>query len=94
MAQNKRVALTLPAEVDAILSELSVLMSTPKTALITEILVDSLPTFQMVLTAVRQSKEGQKQLAVQTAEKFLQDVSFTLNQTHMDLGVLKERHGK
>lgn len=93
MAKNKRVALTLTPDVDDVLTELSDLLGQPKTALITEILVDSLPTFKGVILAIKQTKQGQKELAIETAAKFLQEASTSLNQSHLDLGELKGKHG-
>jgi len=94
MAKNKRVALTLSPEVDDVLTELSGLLGQPKTALITEILVDALPTFRGITQAIKQAKDGQKEQALETASKFLQDASQSLNQAHMDFGGMKVKHGK
>lgn len=93
MRKNKRVALTLPPELDDILTQLSELTATPKTAIITEILTDTMPVFMEVIKAIKQSKEGQNQLAIETAAKFLQNASQTLNQAHIDFGGLKAKHG-
>lgn len=94
MAQNKRVALTLPPDLDAILTELSELTATPKTAIITEILNDTMPIFSEVIKAIKASKEGQKELAIETAAKFLNDASLKLNQAHIDFGGMKAKHEK
>lgn len=94
MAKNKRVALTLPPEIYDVLSEISLLMGQPKTSLITEILVDSLPVFQTLVIALKQAKDGQQKLALETTAKFLQDGSNLINQAHIDFGVIKARNDK
>lgn len=93
MRKNKRVALTLPPALDDILTELSGLTSTPKTAIITEILNDTMPIFSEVIKAIKASKDGQKEVAIETAAKFLQDASSMLNQAHMDFGGMKAKNG-
>ena len=94
MVQNKRVALTLPPQIDDVLTELSELTATPKTAIITEMLSDSVSVFEQVIVAIKQAKEGQKSLAIETVAKFLQDASHTVNQAHLDLGGMKAKHGE
>lgn len=93
VAQNKRVALSLPLEIDDLLTELSKLTATPKTAIITELLTDSLPVIAQVIEAIKQAKSGQKNLAIETMAKFLADGSNTLNQAHIDFGGIKAKHG-
>lgn len=93
MRKNKRVALTLPPELDDMLTELSELSATPKTAIITEILTDMTPILSEVVKALKQTKEGQKELAIETAAKFLQGASSMLNQAHIDFGAVKAKHG-
>lgn len=93
MQRNKRVALTLTPELDAILTQLSELTATPKTAIITEILNDMTPILTEVVSALKQTKEGQKELAIETAAKFLQGASQMLNQAHIDFGGIKAKHG-
>lgn len=93
MTKNKRVALTLPPEIDSVLTELSSLSNQPKTAIITEILTDSLPIFSTVIDALKAVKEGQNQIAIDAAAKFLQDASNSINQAHIDFGGIKAKHG-
>lgn len=93
MAKNKRVALTLPPEIDDAYTKLSLLTGQPKTAVITEILTDSMPIIIQVIKAIEEAKEGQLQTAVQTTAKFLQEASSMINQSHLDLGELKGKHG-
>lgn len=92
--QNKRVALTLPPEIDDVLTEISQLTATPKTALITELLSDSMPVMLEVCKAIKQVKEGQKQLVIETMGKFLGTASNSLNQAHIDFGGLKGKYDK
>ena len=93
MTKAKRVALALPEDVDLALSKMSVLTGQPKTAIITELLIDALPIIQQVIKAIDEAKTGQLEAAVQTTAKFLAETSLSLNQTHLDLGELKGKHG-
>lgn len=93
MAKSTRVGLSLPGEIDSVLIKLSELTGQPKTAIITEILTDSLPILTQVIKAIEEAKQGQMQAAITTTAKFLSDVSLQLNQTHLDLGEMKGKHG-
>lgn len=64
-AKNKRIALTVPPDIDAVLAELSRLTNTPKTAIVMELITDLTPSLQQVITSIKQVKEGQKEIAVQ-----------------------------
>lgn len=92
MAKNKRVALTLSSEVYEVLAEIAHLTNKPKTAIVTEILVSSLPIFKQVAVAIKQAREGQNQLAIDTAVKFLQDASNTVNQAQIDLTYIEVKY--
>ena len=94
MAQNKRVALSLPPDLDEALTRLSLILNQPKTAIITELLVDSLPVIIDTIKAIEQVKEGQEKLAIETMGKFLGEASGLVNQAHIELGGLKAKHGK
>lgn len=93
MAKAKRVALAIPESIDEVLTKLSELTGQPKTAIITELLTDAEPVFREVIKAMEQAKEGQMKAAVDTCFGFLSDVSVQLNQSHLDLGELKGKHG-
>lgn len=86
-----RIALSLPDDVDAVLKRLSKATNTPKTAIITELLLDTLPVFQEVLKAIEEVKQGQKEAAIQTMSDFLDKASGLLNQTSIDF---EETKGK
>lgn len=93
MAKSKRVALALPEHLDEVLTKLSTLSGQPKTSIITEILTDAEPVLRQVIKAIEEAKQGQIKAAVETTAKFLNDVSLQLNQSHLDLGELKGKHG-
>lgn len=93
MAIKKRIALALSDEVDLALTKMSQLTGQPKTAIITELLNDALPIISQVIKAIDEAKQGQLQAAVQTTAKFLSDTTLQLNQSHLDLGELKGKHG-
>ncbi|MBV6575259.1 hypothetical protein JL980_21405, partial [Acinetobacter baumannii] len=66
MAQKKRIALTVPDNVDAVLEKLSNLTGSPKTRLIMEILQEYLPIFERTADALEQivaDKENAKDIA-------------------------------
>lgn len=85
----RRVALTLPPEIDDILSEISKLTATPKTAIITDILNDAVPAFNQVIEALKQAQSGKKRLAIDAMAAFLSDASKNLNQFSFDLGEMR-----
>lgn len=93
--KSKRVALTLSPEIDDVITGISKATNTPKTAIITELLRDTLPAFQQVLDAIEEAKRGQQELAVQMMTEFLGKASLSLNQAHLDLGEMRgELRGK
>ncbi len=95
MAKSKRIALTVPPEIDSVISELSKLTNTPKTAIILELLSDVLPSLAQVVASIKQIKEGQKELAVQGMVDLLGKATMQANQAHLDLGEIKgELRGK
>jgi hypothetical protein len=87
-----RIALTLPAEADSVLSEISKLTNTPKTTIVTQLVVESMPAFQSVLEAVKQAHEGRKQAAYDAMLGFVAKAHTDLNQIDLDLGQFKGKH--
>lgn len=60
-SQKPRVALTLPDDLNAILGQVSDYQGTPKTKLITDILLECKPIFEQMLSAykfIEENKEG------------------------------------
>ena len=60
-SQRPRVALTLPDDLNAILDQVSDYQGTPKTKLITDILLECKPIFEQMLSAyklIEENKEG------------------------------------
>lgn len=86
---TKRVALTLPGELDQVLTRLSKLTKQPKTAIITEILLEAYPHFVQVAEVLTQIKEGQREIAVNALGSLLGSVSNDLNSAHVTLGEMK-----
>lgn len=92
----KRVALALPPEVDDVLTRLSRALGTPKTAIITELVVESLPVFRLVLGTVEKA-QGYKQEAAYSAlgtilegsKEGLADIASKIAQAELDLEELK-----
>ena len=94
MPKSKRVALALSEDVDLALSKMSALTGQPKTAIITEIITDALPIIEQVIKAISEAKAGQAQAAIETTAKFLAETSLLLNQSHIQFGEMKGKHGK
>lgn len=71
--QKKRIALTVPEDVDAVLEKLSDLTGAPKTRLIMEILQEYLPIFERTVNALEQIASD-KENAVDIAKKFASEL--------------------
>jgi predicted DNA-binding protein len=69
MAQKKRIALTVPDDVDAVLEKLSSLTGAPKTRIIMEMLQEYLPIFERTADALEQIVSD-KENAIEIAKKF------------------------
>jgi predicted DNA-binding protein len=87
-----RVALALPKHLDEVLTAISKYTNTPKTHIITEFLIDTMPVFHEVLKAIEASKQGQQAAAYDAMAGFLAKVSTDLNNAHLDLGEFKGKH--
>lgn len=70
-SRKPRIALTVPDDLHDILDHLSDLTGTPKTKLILEILEQSKPVFQHMISALEQIKES-KENAPQALKNFAQ----------------------
>lgn len=71
--QKKRIALTVPEDVDAVLERLSDLTGAPKTRLIMEILQEYLPIFERTVDALEQIASD-KENAADIAKKFASEL--------------------
>jgi len=91
-SRQLRIALTVRGETDEVLRELSVLLNKPKTAIITEIVQDTLPALKKVIQAIKQVKTGQEQVALQTVQGFLIDAANTMAQTNIYFEELRKNY--
>ena len=73
MAQKKRIALTVPDDVDAVLEKLSNLTGAPKTRIIMEMLQEYLPIFERTADALEQIVSD-KENAIEIAKKFASEL--------------------
>ncbi|MFW3379876.1 hypothetical protein ACN9NO_11365, partial [Glaesserella parasuis] len=73
MAQKKRIALTVPDDVDAVLEKLSSLTGAPKTRIIMEMLQEYLPIFERTADALEQIVSD-KENAIEIAKKFASEL--------------------
>lgn len=80
----KRIALTVPLEMDAVLDRLSVLTNQPKTKLIMEMLEEYMPVLEKTLNALVQIKEN-KERGSEIAKQFALEV---LADSNEKLGVI------
>lgn len=87
--KQHRIALTVPKEIDADLTELSKLLKVPKTAIITEMLMNGQPYFKQALQVFKDIKSGQAQVAVDAIQSLLGGMSNSVNQAHIELGEMK-----
>ena len=74
--QKKRIALTVPDDVDNVLERLSVLTKAPKTKLIMEMLQEYLPILERTADALEQiiaDKENGKDIAKKFVSEMLLD---------------------
>lgn len=91
---SKRIALSVPEDLDEILTRLSRELQKPKTAIITEMLKDALPTLVQVLDAIEESKKGQSQVLVESVAKFITDASASMNQKKIEFEEIRKKHDK
>lgn len=93
--RSKRIALTVPADLDEVLTKLSAATNQPKTSIILELLSDTAPALNQVLVAIEQAKQGQQELALKTMAEFMGKATLDLNQAHLDIGEMRGAlHGK
>lgn len=92
--RQPRIAITVRGELDETLNKLSKLMNTPKTAIISDILNDTLPALKKVVEAIEEVKQGQEAVALKTVEGFLVDTAAGLNQQSIEFEELKKTYGK
>ncbi len=90
--RNRRIALAVPEEAAAVLQRLSKATNTPMTTIITNLLMETLPSIVQVLDAIQQAKQGQQELAVKTLGDFLEKATTDLGQARLDLDELKGKN--
>lgn len=91
MARKKRLALALPDEADAVLIDLSEALGKSKTTVVTEILMESLPTLKLVAQALKQAKEGLDDTAMAALAIALKDAGFKIDQVQSDFFALERK---
>lgn len=76
---RKRIALSVPPEMDDILDRISVLTEQPKTKIILELLEQVVPVLEQTLDALEQIRDN-KENAVNIAKKFGHEILLDGNQ--------------
>lgn len=77
-AKNPRTNLTLPADLDAVITELSHLRGTPKAKIITELLMEVQPVLEQMrdaLKAVKENEDDARKIATDFAKSMVLDGS-------------------
>jgi hypothetical protein len=82
---KRRIALAVPDDVDVVLTGLASMLQKPKTALITELLQQSLPQLKLSLDALKMAQQGQPEGALNLMADLLRDAGFKLTEVQNDL---------
>lgn len=88
-ARKHRMALALPSELNAVLSEISETTGIAATAFVTAVLVDMLPYFHQVQKALKQAEKS-KGDALDTLTDTLFQAQSKASQLGMDIGEMKK----
>lgn len=91
---SKRIALTVPEHIDAVLREISELTGMPKTALINDLLDASVPTMQQTLEAIKLAQQGKRESAVGAMSNLLIGMGFTINEAQRDFEEFRQKGAK
>ncbi len=89
---RKRIALSVPPEMDDVLDRISVLTQQPKTKIILELLEEFVPVLQQTLDAlekIQENKENAVNIAKQFAHEMLLDGNQKLGQMAFEVKNLK-----
>jgi hypothetical protein len=86
------MSLAVPDDVMAVLAAISEATNTPKTHLITELLVESMPVFKTVLAAVEDAKQGRKLAAYDAMAGFVAKAHSDVQQMQLDVDGFKSKH--
>ena len=79
MERRKRIAVSVPPEMDEVLEHISVLTQQPKTRIILDLLEQTVPVMQQTLEALMQIQEN-KENATAIAKKFGHEILLSGNQ--------------
>ena len=92
MPSRKRIALSVPPEMDEVLERLAALTNQPKTKLILEMLEEYVPVLEQAINALEQiqaNKENASNIAKQFASEMLLDGNQKLGQIASEVKNLK-----
>lgn len=82
---KRRIGLSVPDDVDEVLTGIASLTSRPKTSLIVELLEQSLPNLRVTLEAMRLAQQGKQDTALNLMADLLRDAGFKLTDVQNDL---------
>ena len=82
----RRIALSLSAENDKVISELAKLTGNPKTTIVNSLVIQAIPSFKTAIEALNKVKEGQHDIAVKAIMELVKDISGETIQASFDLG--------
>lgn len=90
----KRIALSLSAENDKVISELAKLTGNSKTTIVNSLVTEAIPAFRIAVEALNKVKEGQQDIAVNAIIELVKDISGEINQATLDLAKMGVRNDR
>jgi hypothetical protein len=90
--EKRRIALSVPDEIDEVLAGIASITSRPKTSLIVELLQESLPQLRGTLEAMKMAQQGKSDGALSLMADLLRDAGFKLTKVQNDLFDKKGGH--
>lgn len=93
-SRKKRVALSLPDDLDRLISELSEVQGVPKTALILDLLEESKPVLEMMLETVKAVKEKRADAFLLAQNMLVKGTGQVIENLSTGHEILKEVHDK
>ena len=79
-SKNIRVGLYLTPDVDPVITGLSKVLGIPKTKVINQLLIESLPALQLSLDALKQREKGNKSSVLDAMRFMLEDAGFCFDE--------------
>lgn len=88
--EKKRVALSLPDDMDEVITELARRMGTPKTTVIMSVLESGLPALKKTLFVMRKVQDSQEKGVLGAMKNMMLDAGFNFSNSHDGLSTEKK----